>query len=331
VTNPPQGPNNPVGPGDPTTWARQASARQGHPDQPTQQIPQPGRAPDAATRQIPRASSPADAPTQQFPPAAPQGPQGPPPPPEEPKRSKLRFIRDPLSIVLVLVIVVALVLAGLLGAELYVRHRADSVVAKAVECVVQDSAKVSFGLRPLLLQHLSGDYTGISVETAGNQIRQAKGMKLNLELDDIRINKTADSAGTLGALDATISWSSDGIKQTVQDAIPFLGGLVNAVSTQPSDGTIELQGDIGSVTAKPQVSNGGMTLQVVSLSGLGFLLPKESVQPALDAFTSTLTKNLPMGIHADSVQVTDTGVTAKFVTRDATIPTGQKDPCFTGL
>ena len=65
-------------------------------------------------------------------------------------------------------------------------------------------------------------------------------MKLNLLLDDIQLNKTADSAGTMGALDATITWSSDGIKQTVQDAIPFLGGLVSGVTTRPADGTIEM-------------------------------------------------------------------------------------------
>ena len=220
---------------------------------------------------------------------------------------------------------------GLLGAELYVRHRADSVVARAVSCVVRDQASVSFGMRPFLLQHLTHHYDSISVETAGNQIREAKGMKLNLLLDDIQLNKTADSAGTMGALDATITWSSDGIKQTVQDAIPFLGGLVSGVTTRPADGTIEIKGAVGTVTARPQVADGGLTLQVVELTGLGFTLPRETVQPALDAFTSTLTKNLPMGIHADSVQVTDTGVTAKFITRNATIPNGQQDPCFAGI
>ncbi|MDT5236878.1 MAG: hypothetical protein QOF47_2865, partial [Mycobacterium sp.] len=54
------------------------------------------------------------------------------------------LFRDPLSIVLVVVIVVALVLAGVLAAELYARGRGDSVVTKATECVVQDSAKASF-------------------------------------------------------------------------------------------------------------------------------------------------------------------------------------------
>ncbi len=127
----------------------------------------------------------------------------------------------------------------------------------------------------------------------------------------------------MGSLDANITWSSDGIKQTVQDAIPFLGSLVSGVTTSPSDGTIELQGALGTVIVKPAVSNGALSLQVVSLTGLGFMLPRETVQPALDAFMTTLTKNLPMGIHADSVAVTDNGVTAKFVTRNATIPNGQ--------
>lgn len=314
MTNPPPGPGQ-IGPDEPTEWARPAVPPRG-PDQPTQQITRPGSPMDAATQHLPRPE----------PAAVPGAPE-----PGEPKRSRLGFLRDPLSMVLVFVIVVALVAAGLLGAELYVRHRANTVVANAVSCVVRDQASVSFGMRPFLLQHLTRHYDNISVETAGNQIREAKGMKLNLLLDDIQLNKTADSAGTMGALDATITWSSDGIKQTVQDAIPFLGGLVSGVTTRPADDTIEIKGAVGTVTARPQVADGGLTLQVVELTGLGFTLPRETVQPALDAFTSTLTKNLPMGIHADSVQVTDTGVTAKFITRNATIPNGQQDPCFAGI
>ena len=76
---------------------------------------------------------------------------------------------------------------------------------------------------------------------------------------------------------------------------------------------------------------GGVTLQVLKVTGLGFSLPRETVQPALDAFTQTLTANLPMGIHADKIEVTETGGAARFITRDATIPNGQQDPCFAGL
>lgn len=264
-------------------------------------------------------------PTQHLPPVPQQAPEpviGPSPDSDR---------RDALSVALIAVIVLALAVAGLLGAELYARHKADSIVASAVGCVVRDSASVSFGLRPFLLQHLTHSYRDLVVETAGNQIREAKGMKVRLRLDDIRINPTTDSAGTLGALDADVTWSADGIKQTVQGIIPFLGGLVNEVNTDPAAGTMQLQGGLGSVTVLPQVVDNDLTLTVVRVTGLGFTLPRESVQPALDAFTSTLVKNLPMGIHAESATVTDSGIELKYVTRDATIPNGTQDPCFAGI
>ena len=291
MTTPP--PGSPPPPGTPP----------GYPEPPTQQIP---------TQQIP-------------------GPPLPPTAPEPEERGRRGLFKDPLSVVLTLVIVMALALAALLGAEFHARHKADSIVANAVSCVVQDSAKASFGMRPFLLQHFTHSYHDMRVETAGNQIREAKGMKLQLRLDDVRIDKTADSAGTLGALDADITWSADGIKQTVAGMIPLIGGLVSGVTPDPSAGTLEVEGPLGTVTIKPQVADGGLALEVERVTGLGFTLPRESVQPALDAFTDQLVRNLPMGIHAESVEVTDSGVAARFVTRDATIPNGQQDPCFAGV
>lgn len=285
-------------------------------------------------------------PANQAPPVPPQPqfPQGPPPPghapppsAEPPKDSSLLvkikdFFRDPLSIVLVAVIVVALLFAGVLAGELYARGRADNVVARVVECVVQDQAKASFDpLPPFLVQHVSGHYTNINIETAGNQIRDAKDMKVQIDINDVRLEDTAQSSGSVGSLNAVITWSAEGIKQTVQDAIPLFGSFLTGVTTNPAAGTIELEGALASITAKPQVGNGGIELQVTELSGLGFSLPRETVQPALDAFTSQLTENYPMGIHADSVQVTDTGVVSHFSTQDASIPRSTDDPCFAGL
>jgi hypothetical protein len=276
-------------------------------------------------------------PQPQFPHSQPPGGQGAPvPPPPQQNDSVLvkvkKLFRDPLSIVLVVVIVIAVALAGLLGGELYARSRADKVVSRVVSCVVQDETKVSFGaVPPFLMQHMSGHYTNITVQTAGNQIRQAKGMKVDMDIKDVRLEDTATTSGSVGSLRANITWAADGIKQTIQDAIPLVGAFMTGVSTNPSAGTIELQGPLGSITAKPSVADNGIALQVTELSGLGFTLPREAVQPALDAFTSQLTKNYPMGIHADSVQVTDSGVVSQFSTQNASIPKGQQDPCFTGL
>jgi hypothetical protein len=286
---------------------------------------------------LPPQGPPPQGPPPQGPPPGlpPQGPRPEPPtqrfPQSFPELPGEQSRRDPVSAILILVIVTAVALAGLLGAELYARRTADSIVAKAVSCVIKDSATASFGLRPFLVQHFTHSYRDITVQTAGNQIREAKGMKLTLTLDDVRINPTAESAGTLGALDADITWSTEGIKQTVQGVIPLLGGLVNNVTADPADGTLEIQAALGTVTVRPQVVEDGLTLEVLKVSGLGFTLPRESVQPALDVFTTALTKNLPMGIRAESVGVTDGGVSARFVTRDATIPNGQEDACFAGV
>jgi hypothetical protein len=278
------------------------------------------------------------------PPPPPQFPQGPPPhgallPPAAPpqKDSSLlvkikNLFRDPLSIVLVVIIVIALVAASLLAGELYARSRADSIVARAAQCVVQDNATVSFGaLPPFLMQHMSGHYTNIHFETAGNQIRQAKGMKVNVVIKDVRLEDTATSSGSIGSLVASVTCSSQGIKDTIQNAIPLIGSFVTGVTTDPSAGTIELQGPLGSIIAKPQVSNGGLGLQVTELTGLGFTLPRESVQPALNVFSKQLTDNYPLGIHADSVQVTDSGVVSQFSTQNASMPKANQDPCFAGL
>lgn len=270
-------------------------------------------------------------PTQGGPPPA-SGPGGQPPQGGGFVAKIRNTFSDPLSIVLAVVIVVALIIAGLLGGELYARSRADDVVSRVVSCVVQDDATASFdALPPFLLQHMTGHYTDINIETAGNQIREAKGMKVAIDIKDVRLEDTADSSGTIGSLAANITWSADGIKSTVQDAIPLFGSFLTGVKTNPSDGTIELEGALGSIVAKPAVVNGGIALQVQSLTGLGFTLPREAVQPALDAFTSRLTQDYPMDIKAERVEVTDSGVTSLFSTQNAKMPKGGEDPCFNGL
>jgi len=145
-------------------------------------------------------------------PPPPPGQPGYGPPPGTPAAkgfgpSRVR-LRNPMSIVLIAVIVVGLVAAGLLASELYARHRAESVVAAAAECVVQDKASVSFGATPLLLQLATGHYRNISIHTAGNRIGNARGMKADVLIDDVRLDGDADAMGTVGALDAMITWSA---------------------------------------------------------------------------------------------------------------------------
>jgi hypothetical protein len=238
---------------------------------------------------------------------------------------------------LILIIVATLVIvgfAGLIGAELYARHLADSKVAQAVQCEVQDSASVSFATTPpVLWQYLTSHYSNISAQTAGNQVRSAKGMKINIAIRNVQLSNANNSKGTIGALNGTITWSSNGIKESIQDAVPVLGKFVTSqVTANPNDGTVELKGLLDSATVKPQIVNNGISLQVVNLSALGSNMSTAKVQQHLDDLTSKATQNYPLGIHADSVTVTDTGVEATFSSSNANIPSGGgSDPCFANL
>lgn len=253
--------------------------------------------------------------------------------PGTPSRSA-SVLRDPLALVLIFVTVIALALAGLIGAELIARRIADNKVAKATACVVHDKASASFGVTPpFLWQHITGNYTNISIHTAGNQVKDAKQMTADLSISDVDLHGSGDSKGTIGSLQATLTWPSAGIKETVQSMVPILGNLVSDLKTNPQDGTVELNGAFGlaTVVVKPEVVNGGLSLQVLKLTGLGALtLPRESLQPELDRFATELTKRYPLGLRADSIQVTDTGVVARFSTHNASIPRTD-DPCFANL
>jgi LmeA-like phospholipid-binding len=233
------------------------------------------------------------------------------------------------SIVLIAVIVVALLVGGLAGGELYARHRADSILTEVAECVVHDSVSISFGVNPpFLWQHITGHYTNISVTTAGKRVQSANGMTADVTLKDVRLQGSADSKGTIGSLNATLSWTSAGIKDTVAENLPVVGNLVTGVHTDPGAGTVILDAGSDSVTAKPIVTNGDLALQVLDVTGP---LPKDTVQTALDGLTKKLNDNYPLGIHADSVKVTDTGVVGTFSSQNASIPNEDANPCFARL
>jgi hypothetical protein len=337
-------------------------------ESPTRHIPQPGR-PPSSPRDVPRPQQPGRPPGPPQPPPPPFGrppqqqgpppnprprPPGPPPNPNEQLTNRISVPTPPpppadapgagkrarganrSSLWLILLIVALVLLAVPIGFELYARHTASSKVAAAVACEAQDTASVSFAaMPPVLWQYLTKDYRDISVQTGGNQVRQAKGMKVSLDIRDIKLNSTTNSAGTIGSLNGTVTWSTDGIKQSIQSAIPVLGKFVSGdVTTNPGDGTVSLKGAFASATLKPQIVNNGLSLQVVSLTALGSSMSTATVQKNLDDLTSKATQNYPLGIHADSVKVTSSGVEGTFSSSNATIPSGggsSQDPCFANL
>lgn len=109
-------------------------------------------------------------------------------------------------------------------------------------------------------------------------------MKAAVEIDNVHLDGNDQSKGTIGVLDAAVTWPANGVTKSVQDAIPLLRSVVSGARTHPSDGTIELRGALGSsIIVKPQVVNNAISLQVVGLTALGLTLPRAGVQSELDA------------------------------------------------
>jgi hypothetical protein len=303
-------------------WGDTSSAQ---PHQPRPSGPSYGQQPSGSPYAQPAYTQPAYTQPAYGQPASPYGQQphgsqyAPPPAQTPPAKKKKSFFRDPLSIVLVIVIVIALSAAGLVAAELIARNIGEKRVALAVCKVVEDTVDVSFGATPFLYQYATDNYSSIHVTTGGNQVRQIKGLKADIQLEDVKLEKTADSRGTIGALAATLTLTGDGLNETVRNEVPVVGGLVD-VKPNPSDGTLELSVPLASVIVKPSVDNGVIKLEVVDQSGLATILGKDDAQTGLDKISSQLGEDYPLGIKADSIDVTDAGIVAKFSAQSATIP-----------
>lgn len=223
---------------------------------------------------------------------------------------------------------VAVVAAGLVGAELIARNRAATAVADSVKCMTGDTSTVSIAaMPPFLWQYATGTYNSIRIQTAGNRIRDVRGMAVDIALHDVR-PPSDSSAGSVGSATADLSWDVAGIKETVQHAVPAGGKLLTDVTASPQDGTIKLGNFLVSVTVKPKVlDNGGITLDVVSTAGPG-MGAIETLQPALDSYLGKQT-TLPLGLHAEKVSVTDHGVSAHLSSTNASLPADSEKNCYT--
>ncbi len=119
----------------------------------------------------------------------------------------------------------------------------------------------------------------------------------------------------------------DGLVRVTEESITP-EGLASIGGRLVPAGTVLLDAGDNRVTARPVVTDGDLNLEVLEVTGP---LPKDGVQSALDGLTKKLNDNYPLGIHADSVDVTDTGVVGKFSSHNASIPNEDANPCFARL
>ncbi|MCV7301502.1 LmeA family phospholipid-binding protein [Mycobacterium barrassiae] len=285
------------------------------------------------------------APTQGWPiPAAPAF-QPPVPPPAQPPVKRKRF-RGPIAFVLILVIVLAVAAAGLLATELYARTVAVGKVKSAAACFIEGSESavdVTFETSPpVLMQYINDKYTGFTITTNGSDIRGVDGITADIAVDDLDLNGDATKRGTIGAIDATIAWTNEGLRESANTALKeaideyladsFLSFLsdwistdevVTSVTTDPSTGIVTLNGMFdSSIAIKPVTTDGGIRMVIQPDSfwlGGNLDLPQDDLQEKLDEMTGELTDN-KYGLGVDSLDVTDSGVVAKLSATNVEIP-----------
>jgi hypothetical protein len=242
--------------------------------------------------------------------------------------------------------------AALIGAELYVRKAANDAIKKATACKTEDSedtVDVSFtNSPPVLWQYITNKYPRITVQTHGTHVGSMEGATVDVAVDDINMNGDASKSGTIGAINATFNWTTDGILQTVRDSINdvipdelssftsfiSLDSLVSDVKTDPSAGTVTVEGSFDiSITVQPKVENGNLRL-VIPENGIKIpigSIPRESVQETLDEKTKKISDSDLNIKVVEPVEVLNDAVVLHFAAKDSTVPLGSSDPCFADL
>ena len=195
---------------------------------------------------------------------------------------------------------------------------------------------------PVLMQYFNDKYSGFTIATNG-PIRGVDGVSTDIAVDDLDLNGGANDRGTIGAINATVDWTSEGMRQSANTALKeaideYLEGsflsflsdwistdeVVTNIKTDPSTGIVTLEGMFdSSIAVKPETTaDGGIKLEIqpdgFTLGG-DLDLPQEDLQSKLDEMTSELTDN-KYNLRVDSLEVTNSGVVAQFSAKNIDIP-----------
>ncbi|MEC3953946.1 DUF2993 domain-containing protein [Nocardia sp. CDC153] len=217
--------------------------------------------------------------------------------------------------VAILGVVVVVAVAGTAAAEIYYRHRVEGCVAAQTEQQLGDDVSVGFGLRPLLLTRLDNRIPTLTVDTDNAHFGPAINMTVHARLNDIHLQDSGRTAN-IGSTSAEAIWSDQAIAQT-------LHGLASDVTSNSGTGTVSMTvlGGLAHFEVRPQVVD--HTIQIDTVSSRG--LPSGLVDQIMGVLTQSL-QTLPLDTKADSLTVTNTGITVQLSGGQTTLH-GSGDSC----
>ena len=101
--------------------------------------------------------------------------------------------------VTIAVVLVAALVAVLVGAEVYVRNRATACLAQSFESELGTGVDVDLSWKPVLLQMTGKNVPYVEIDSKGSAFGPAQGMEVRARANDIKITDSADSSGTIGS------------------------------------------------------------------------------------------------------------------------------------
>ncbi|MGW0044962.1 LmeA family phospholipid-binding protein [Rhodococcus sp. NPDC003348] len=220
-----------------------------------------------------------------------------------------------------LVVIVALV-AVLIGGELYVRHNVKQCMADQFQSQLGSQVDVGLSAKPVLLQAVDKKVPYITITSDDSSFGPAKDMHVVARVNDVDLTTSDTSGGTIGSSTADVDWSTAGIAATIQGEA--FGTLVTGVTSDQSAGTLQFQvlGNLAELTVKPTVSDGVVRVETIGAEIFGLGLPTDLVSGVVNILTSSL-QTFPLGMTAQSITVTDSGLQLSLAGGAYTMPAPQ--------
>lgn len=233
--------------------------------------------------------------------------------------------RNRLVIVLV---VVAVLIAAVAAAEVYVRRQAENCLASEFESQLGSKVDVGLSWKPVLLQMVDKKIPSVTLSSDDTSFGPAVGMQVQAQVNDVSLEQTPDSNGTIGSSTAEVQWSTEGILATMQQQ-PF-GSLIGNVTASPDAGTLTFSvgtGGLIDLEVRPHVTAGNtITVETTDARILGFGLPTELVDGVVQSLTEIL-QDYPLNMAPTALTVTSEGIEVSLAGGPYTIPAA--DPTAT--
>ncbi|MDJ0396005.1 DUF2993 domain-containing protein [Rhodococcus sp. G-MC3] len=223
---------------------------------------------------------------------------------------------------MIAVLVVLVLVAALLGGELFLRQQIKSCLAGQLETEIGSQVEVGLGWKPILISLVDKKVSSVTIDSDDARFGPAEGMTVHAEANDVNLEQTSDSNGTIGSSNADISWSTDGIASTLQSQ--GIGALVSGVTADQSAGTLSFAiGGLAQLTVKPTVAGSRVDVQTVDASILGLGIPTDLVDSIVGVLSDSL-QQYPLDMTPTSLTVTDAGIALNLQGGQYAIPAAQQ-------